>query len=220
MALMSQRAYARHRAELGLPGTTHRAVQKAIEAGRIKLNAEGLIDSDAADRAWAANSSELHRRNTKQDEAAKAKSKSPSKAKGPPALKTPRAQAAPPPPALQSLPPPPPMLPAAPALPRGGPGEITVNEAAAAEKYWKAQLAELDFNERSGKLVPAEEVAARWVELITISKTKLLAVPAKAKARLPKLTAADVRVLDQLIREALEELGQGDDGEEGAADGH
>jgi len=97
---------------------------------------------------------------------------------------------------------------------------MTLAEASALEKEWKAKLAQLDFEERSGKLVPAEEVVAKWVELITISKTKLLAVPGKAKARLPKLTAADVRVLDQLIREALEELGHGDDGEEGGADGH
>lgn len=46
---MGYRAYARHR------GVTLRAVQKAIEANRISVNANGKIDSDAADRAWEAN---------------------------------------------------------------------------------------------------------------------------------------------------------------------
>ena len=45
----SQRAYARHR------GCTHRAVQKAIEAGRIPVLPDGRVDFDAADAAWTAN---------------------------------------------------------------------------------------------------------------------------------------------------------------------
>ncbi len=51
MPLLTQRAYGRHRAELGLTGTTHRAVQKAIERGRISKNADGLIDSGTSSRA-------------------------------------------------------------------------------------------------------------------------------------------------------------------------
>jgi len=49
MAIMSQRAYARHR------GVAVRAVQKAIQSGRIRLRADGKIDSNAADRQWDAN---------------------------------------------------------------------------------------------------------------------------------------------------------------------
>jgi hypothetical protein len=52
MALMGYRQYARHR------GVTLRAVQKAIEAGRIAVVGEGAqrrIDSDLADTAWRAN---------------------------------------------------------------------------------------------------------------------------------------------------------------------
>ncbi len=49
MPLLSIRAYGRHR------GVSHPAVLKAIKAGRIHQNAEGLIDSDQADRDWAAN---------------------------------------------------------------------------------------------------------------------------------------------------------------------
>lgn len=48
------RAYAAHRKRLGLPGATHRAVQKAIAAGRIVRRPDGRIDPVAADAAWSA----------------------------------------------------------------------------------------------------------------------------------------------------------------------
>lgn len=46
MALMGYRAYSRH------AGVTLRAVQKAIEAGHIRVTPEKKIDSDQADRDW------------------------------------------------------------------------------------------------------------------------------------------------------------------------
>lgn len=46
MALMGYREYSRH------AGVTLRAVQKAIEAGHIRVTAEKKIDSDQADRDW------------------------------------------------------------------------------------------------------------------------------------------------------------------------
>lgn len=51
---MGQREYARHREELGLVGTTHRAVQVAIRDGRI-VNAlvDGKIDPAIADVEWS-----------------------------------------------------------------------------------------------------------------------------------------------------------------------
>lgn len=54
MALMGYRAYSRH------AGVTLRAVQKAIEAGYIKVTAEKKINSDQADRDWR-NSDAVHR---------------------------------------------------------------------------------------------------------------------------------------------------------------
>jgi hypothetical protein len=49
MAVLSQRAYARHR------GTARSTVQKAISSGRISVLPDGRIDSDQADQEWAAN---------------------------------------------------------------------------------------------------------------------------------------------------------------------
>jgi hypothetical protein len=211
MPLMSRRAYARHRAELGLPGSTLKSVQKAIAAGRITVAADDQLDSDVADREWAANSSEGHRRTPGRKAAEKAP---------PPVGRPPLA--APPPVAADR-----PRLEAPPALPPGLPeelaaaaSEMSLAEASALEKFWKAKLAELDFGERSGDLVSAEEVKAKWIELVTLSKTKLLGIPSKCKARIPSLTAADVGVIDGLVREALEELAGDDEVErDGAAEG-
>jgi hypothetical protein len=49
MAAISLRAYAKHR------GVTLKAVQKAIESGRIHTTAEGKIDAEHADAEWARN---------------------------------------------------------------------------------------------------------------------------------------------------------------------
>jgi len=51
MAVVSQRAYARHR------GVSLAAVQKAIKQGRIRTVAEGKIDVQQADRDWERNTS-------------------------------------------------------------------------------------------------------------------------------------------------------------------
>ncbi len=52
MAVMSQRAYARHR------GVAVLAVQKAIQAGRISTMPDGRIDPEIADQEWARNTRE------------------------------------------------------------------------------------------------------------------------------------------------------------------
>ena len=50
---LSRRAYARHR------GCDESAVRKAIAAGRISVEADGTIDPEKADAAWAANTSKI-----------------------------------------------------------------------------------------------------------------------------------------------------------------
>jgi hypothetical protein len=83
-------------------------------------------------------------------------------------------------------------------------------EAAAARRETAlADLAELDVLERKAELVPAADVSARWVEVVTVAKTKLLGLPTRIKQRLPHISANDVRVIDDLVREALENLADG-----------
>jgi hypothetical protein len=49
MAILSIRAYARHR------GVSHTAVQRALSSGRISQLPNGMIDSDVADSEWKEN---------------------------------------------------------------------------------------------------------------------------------------------------------------------
>jgi phage terminase Nu1 subunit (DNA packaging protein) len=46
----------------------------------------------------------------------------------------------------------------------------------------------------------------RLVSVFTACKTRLLAIPSRARQALPHLVAADLGVLEALIREALEDL--------------
>jgi hypothetical protein len=194
---LSLRAYARHR------GVQLRAVQKAIEAGRLvqSVTHDGqgrprIVDAALADAEWDANTN-----------AVKA---TPSLLKK--ALEAPPASSAPVPP-----------VPTAPAAgspsgpPLGDDGKpMTLLEASALEKSWKAKLAELDYQQQVGELVSAKEVEARTVEVFTRCRTKLLGIPSKAKTHLPNLSRGDLVTLDKLIREALEELTV-DERAEGAA---
>lgn len=85
----------------------------------------------------------------------------------------------------------------------------SITESKAITEAYKARLAKLEYEERSGRLVDAEKVKAGYVAMITTAKTRLLGVPSKAKGRIPHLTVADVEVLEDLIAEALEELALG-----------
>lgn len=85
-----------------------------------------------------------------------------------------------------------------------------INESKRREAAAKAQMAVLDLKERQGELVNARQVEARLVQMISTAKTRLLAVPSKAKARIPTLTVDDIEAIEELIADALEELAAGD----------
>lgn len=68
---------------------------------------------------------------------------------------------------------------------------------------------ELQIAAEERRLVDAEAVRGRFVGMVTAAKNRLLAVPSKAKSRIPTLTVADVEVLEALVAEALEELARG-----------
>jgi hypothetical protein len=92
------------------------------------------------------------------------------------------------------------------------PGDIVpeYNESRARTEYLKAELLELERKEKEGLLVRAAEVQAKWIEVITISRTKVMGIPSKAKQRIPDLTQDQVVVLEDIVREALEELAETD----------
>ena len=75
------------------------------------------------------------------------------------------------------------------------------------EREARAKLAELDYERRSGTLVRAADVERRWAARVVAARTKLLGLSSRVQQRLAHLTLADLAVIDVLVREALEELG-------------
>ncbi|WNG45270.1 hypothetical protein F0U60_15000 [Archangium minus] len=69
-----------------------------------------------------------------------------------------------------------------------------------------ADLKELELQERKGELVEVVGVAAEIQDMITRCRIRLLGIPTRARQVLPHLTAKDVGTLENLVREALEEL--------------
>ena len=78
--------------------------------------------------------------------------------------------------------------------------------AALRERLARAETMELELKRRSGEVVPIRHVEMRWTARVLGARTKFLGFPTQAKQRLPHLTVADLAVLDQLVREVLEEL--------------
>ena len=79
-------------------------------------------------------------------------------------------------------------------------------ESKARTEHLKAELLELERQEKEKSLVPVEEVKNTWQKIITNTRNKLLGVPSKAQQRLPDLDNSAVSCIDDIIREALEEL--------------
>jgi len=80
-------------------------------------------------------------------------------------------------------------------------------------KLARAQTAraELEMARIRGELVDAQAVGLKYTAMVSAAKSKLLAVPSKAKGRLHHLTVADIEYLEGLVTEALEELANGSD---------
>lgn len=85
------------------------------------------------------------------------------------------------------------------------------DESRARTEHLKAELLELDRQQKEGLLVRAEDVEREWIEIITLARTKLLGIPTKAKQRIPDLDTDAIGVLDDIVREALEDLANNDE---------
>ena len=85
------------------------------------------------------------------------------------------------------------------------------DESRARTEHLKAELLELDRQQKEGKLVPAVDVEAKWVEIVTMARNKMLGIPSKAKQRIPELDANAMSCLEDIVRESLEDLaGEGE----------
>lgn len=176
---MSLRDYAKRR------GVSAMAVSKAISSGRLvasvtRVDGQPKIrDADLADQEW---------------DRATDLSKAPGYVKERASSRAAQPAAAPPPPRQ----------------PRTGeaqlPDNLSLGEESAREKFWKAQIAELDYRERLGALVDAKEMNDKLVDVFTRCRTRLLGLPTRSKQQLPHLSVTDIGTLDSLVREALDEL--------------
>ncbi len=90
--------------------------------------------------------------------------------------------------------------------PDSGEVAMTLMAAKRLKGEYDAKLAKLKYEQDSGLYVKVEDVKAEWFSIVTAVKTKLLAIPSKAKSNLPHLTPADIDMLDRLVREALEDI--------------
>ena len=161
------------------------SVSQAVHAGRLRdsivwteNNQPKIRDALLADREWAEWTDPLRR---------------------PPGmpLPAPAAGGAPP-----SSPPSPPaaVTPVPPAR-----GESV---ASATERLRSAQanLAEIKLAEQRGELVLASDVERRLAAEISSCRTRLLAIPGRARQIIPELSNAGVLAIEDLIREVLTEL--------------
>lgn len=82
-----------------------------------------------------------------------------------------------------------------------------IDESNAAERYWRARRAELDYRRAAGDLVPAADVAGAYADEVAACRTKLLAVVSRVRQRVV-MSEEEYALVEDLIREALEELGR------------
>ena len=73
----------------------------------------------------------------------------------------------------------------------------------------QAKRTEARAAKEAGGLVSAVDVEQRWTRIVLTARNRLLGIPSRLKQRRSTLTAADLREVDALIREVLEELASG-----------
>lgn len=205
---ISLRAYAKSRQARGLPGNSPMAVSNAVKFGRLvkcvvrdRHDQPKISSVELADQEWEANTDSVKRENAAGSIPVLTNSPKPRPVgKGATEFKT----------LDDELPVPDMDNPPEPVIEKDPEnGHETVASATQREKHWKANLAELNFREAAKELVPAIDVERRLIAVFTSCKSRLLAIPSRALQALPHLVAADLLVLEELVREACEDLSEG-----------
>ena len=190
-ARLSIRGYARHR------GVSHTAVQKALASGRITAGPDGKLDPGAADRQWALSTDLSKPRNSVIGVPKRRTAGHPSDslAVEAPTLATGNGHGA-----GEAF-----------VGPSGGDSARLVASYAgsrAAREGYNARLAKLEFEQRSGKLVDADQVKAQLFALGRRARDTLLGVPDRLAPILAGETDQAVihRLLTEEITRGLSEL--------------
>lgn len=74
-------------------------------------------------------------------------------------------------------------------------------KAKAKRETFKAQLAELEYQQARGELVRADDVEAAWADHIQTAKGRLLALPSRVAPRVQQ--EAELRKIEEIIRDEL-----------------
>jgi phage terminase Nu1 subunit (DNA packaging protein) len=93
---------------------------------------------------------------------------------------------------------------------RGGPSAVenlTAQRARLARE--QADGTALKNAELRGEMIRASEAEARWREVLTGIRARLLAVPSRVRMALPQLSATEITVIDRELRSALEDASSG-----------
>lgn len=163
-------------------GVSHTAVRKALASGRIRPEADGSIDPSRADEQWAVSTNLSKPRNS---------------VIGEPKLRASTVERQP---AHDN----------GSIVPLEGPTRLASSYAAsrAARESYLARLARLDFEQRSGKLVDADEVRAQLFGLGRRLRDALMGVPDRLAPLLAgESNAAEVhRILSEELLAALAEV--------------
>ena len=181
---MGLRQYARHR------GVSPSAVEKALKSGRIQKESDGTIDQAKADAAWNRNTSPAQQRKA-----------------DPIPVKPAPVPAKPPPPPIHQ----PTQRPANP--PSAGPSMGAAPNyqiSRAVRETYNAKLTRLDYEERTGKLLNAEDVAKEAFAVARRVRDRLLNIPGRMASVLASETDSKAieNLLSQELRIALEELSE------------
>ena len=147
--------YAKHR------GVFPRAVEAAIAAGRIRRDADGLIDAEQADRDWQAHTSSIRSAASKLNGSRGQQIRRALKNAAPASVN--------------------PVNEPASAQPEAAKSEATdmgaYAKARAAREHWQSELARLNFEARQKKLLPRDEVTGAARSFYSSFKTALEAIP-------------------------------------------
>ena len=79
-------------------------------------------------------------------------------------------------------------------------------ESRARTEHLKAELLDIERKQKEQQLVDSKQVQAKWLEVISIAKNKVLGIPSMAKQRIPELDVSAMNCLEDIVRESLEEI--------------
>jgi phage terminase Nu1 subunit (DNA packaging protein) len=70
----------------------------------------------------------------------------------------------------------------------------------------QADRVELEVQQLTGELIPADVILANWEPIVGAARAKVLGLPSKLKTAIPKLTDADLKKVKTIVRGVLEDL--------------